>query len=246
MPQFGHLPYVMGEGNKKLSKRDPQAALNSYRDAGYLPEGLLNYLALLGWSIADDHDIFSLDEMVAAFDVADVNANPARFDPKKCLAINAVHIRQLDAGRLRATARGPDRRGRIRVDPAVVAGRGAACPGTGADAGRRSRAASLPADRRGRLRHRRGGRREGAQGRLARRRHHRHCTALDGLEWTTAAIEAALHSALIDDLGLKPRDAYTPLRVAVTGRTVSPPLFESLELLGSQRVMSRLRSAIAL
>ena len=95
IPQFGHLPYVMGEGNKKLSKRDPQSSLNLYREAGYLPEGLLNYLALLGWSIADDHDIFSMQEMVAAFDVADVNANPARFDGTKCEAINAIHIRAL-------------------------------------------------------------------------------------------------------------------------------------------------------
>ena len=74
----------MGEGNRKLSKRDPEGSFETYRDDGYIPEGLINYLALLGWSIADDHDIFSRDEMVAAFDIADVNANPARFDPKKC------------------------------------------------------------------------------------------------------------------------------------------------------------------
>ena len=102
VPSFGHLPYVMGEGNKKLSKRDPQSALGTYRDAGYLPEGLLNYLALLGWSIADDHDVFSMTEMVERFDVKDVNANPARFDPKKCEAINATHIRMLDAADFRA------------------------------------------------------------------------------------------------------------------------------------------------
>ena len=64
-PQFGHLPYVMGEGNKKLSKRDPEAHLLGYRDQGFLPEGLLNYLALLGWAIAADRDVFTLDEMVA-------------------------------------------------------------------------------------------------------------------------------------------------------------------------------------
>jgi glutamyl-tRNA synthetase len=95
VPEFGHLPYVMGEGNKKLSKRDPQSSLRLYRDQGYIPEGLLNYLALLGWSIADDRDIFSLDEMVDAFDIKDVNANPARFDGKKCEAINAAHLRLL-------------------------------------------------------------------------------------------------------------------------------------------------------
>ena len=86
----------MGEGNKKLSKRDPQSSLNLYRERGFLPEGLLNYLSLLGWSLSADQDIFTMDEMVAAFDIADVNPNPARFDLKKCEAINADHIRLLD------------------------------------------------------------------------------------------------------------------------------------------------------
>lgn len=95
-PAFGHLPYVMGEGNKKLSKRDPQASLNLYRERGFLPEGLINYLSLLGWSIAEDRDIFGRDELVAAFDIADVNANPARFDLKKAEHINAEHLRMLD------------------------------------------------------------------------------------------------------------------------------------------------------
>ena len=79
-PEFGHLPYVMGAGNRKLSKRDPESNLLGYRDQGFLPEGLLNYLALLGWSIADDRDIFTLAEMVEAFEISRVNPNPARFD----------------------------------------------------------------------------------------------------------------------------------------------------------------------
>src|SRR3954470_14765988 len=94
-PEFGHLPYVMGEGNKKLSKRDPEAHALAYRDQGFLPEGLLNYLALLGWSIAGDRDVFTLEEMVAAFEIGDVNPNPARFDLKKCEAINSSHMRML-------------------------------------------------------------------------------------------------------------------------------------------------------
>src|ERR1700724_74681 len=106
IPEFAHLPTVLGEGTKKLSKRDPQSNLFAHRERGFIPEGLLNYLALLGWSIAPDRDVFSLDEMVRAFDVADVNANPARFDQKKADAINAEHIRLLDAddftARLRA------------------------------------------------------------------------------------------------------------------------------------------------
>src|SRR5205085_2196166 len=94
-PRFGHLPYVTGEGSKKLSKRDPQSNLDIYRERGFLPEGFANYLALLGWSIAEDRDIFSMAEMVEAFDVTRVSANPARFDVKKAEAINATHLRAL-------------------------------------------------------------------------------------------------------------------------------------------------------
>ncbi|WP_245195274.1 glutamate--tRNA ligase family protein, partial [Kocuria subflava] len=71
VPEFGHLPYVMGEGNKKLSKRDPESSLFNLRDAGFIPEGLLNYLALLGWSLSADQDVFTQDEFVAAFVVHD-------------------------------------------------------------------------------------------------------------------------------------------------------------------------------
>ena len=85
----------MGDGNKKLSKRDPESSLFHHRDRGFIPEGLLNYLALLGWSLTHDRDVFSIDEMVAAFDVADVNPNPARFDLKKAESINGDHIRLL-------------------------------------------------------------------------------------------------------------------------------------------------------
>ena len=85
----------MGQGNKKLSKRDPEASLLGYRTQGFLPEGLLNYLALLGWAIGPDRDVFTIEEMVAAFDIGDVNPNPARFDLKKAEAINADHMRML-------------------------------------------------------------------------------------------------------------------------------------------------------
>ncbi|MEY3335504.1 MAG: hypothetical protein RL566_427, partial [Actinomycetota bacterium] len=83
VPRFGHLPFVMGEGNKKLSKRNPESNLFLHRDRGFIREGLLNYLALLGWSISADRDIFTLSEMCEKFDVSSVNPNPARFDQKK-------------------------------------------------------------------------------------------------------------------------------------------------------------------
>ena len=94
-PQFAHLPFVMGQGNKKLSKRDPESNLFNHRDAGIIPEGMVNYLSLLGWSLSADQDIFGRDELVKNFDVADVLGNPARFDEKKLIAINAEHILSL-------------------------------------------------------------------------------------------------------------------------------------------------------
>lgn len=106
IPEYAHLPTVLGEGTEEAVKRDPQSNLFLHRDRGFLPEGLLNYLATLGWGIAEDRDVFSLGEMVTAFDVVDVNSNPARFDQKKADAINAEHIRMLDpaefASRLKA------------------------------------------------------------------------------------------------------------------------------------------------
>ena len=136
VPEFAHLPSVLGDGNKKLSKRDPQSNLFLHRERGFIPEGLLNYLALLGWGIAEDRDVFSLDEMVAAFDVVDVNSNPARFDQKKADALNAEHIRLLSeedfTERLRAyfAAHGHD----TGLDDTAIRGGGPA----GADAHRRA------------------------------------------------------------------------------------------------------------
>ncbi|HKF33331.1 MAG TPA: glutamate--tRNA ligase [Jatrophihabitantaceae bacterium] len=233
VPSFGHLPYVMGEGNKKLSKRDPQSSLNLYREQGYLPEGLLNYLALLGWSIAPDRDVFSLDEMVAAFDIADVNANPARFDPKKCEAINAAHIRLLDpeefAKRLADWLPG--------VPFELVA---AAAPLVQ----ERSQTLAEAADM---LRFLVVDDIEIEPAAVKQLDPDVLAVAIPALStvpaWDAASIEVSLRAALIEGLGLKPRNAFGPIRVAVTGRTVSPPLFESLELLGRERALARLQAA---
>ncbi|AUZ87383.1 glutamate--tRNA ligase, partial [Arthrobacter agilis] len=102
MPLFGHLPYVMGQGNKKLSKRDPESNLFLHRERGFIREGLLNYLSLLGWSLSADEDIFSVEQLVEKFDVRDVLANPARFDLKKAEAINGTHVRLLDPAEFRS------------------------------------------------------------------------------------------------------------------------------------------------
>ncbi|MCW2768063.1 MAG: glutamyl-tRNA synthetase [Nocardioides sp.] len=251
VPRVGHLPYVMGEGNKKLSKRDPQAHLMAYRDQGFLPEGLLNYLALLGWAIAADRDIFSLDEMVAAFDIKDVNPNPARFDLKKAEAINAAHLRRLSLDDLTA-----------RVTPFLQAAGVLTTPVSVADAQLLEQAMPLVSERINKLTeavemldwlfvdedHFTRDEADVAKlldddGRAVVRASY---DAVSGLtEWSTAAIQDALQKRLVDELGLKPRNAFGPVRVAVTGRRVSPPLFESMELLGRERSLARLQSALA-
>lgn len=243
VPEFAHLPTVLGEGTKKLSKRDPQSNLFAHRDRGFIPEGLLNYLALLGWSIAGDRDVFSLEEMVAAFDVVDVNANPARFDQKKADAINAEHIRLLGAEDFTARLRDYfDAHGhRMGLDDTQF----------GAAARLVQTRIVVLGDAWGLLKFlnddeytidpKAAAKELGAEGGGVL---DAAVAALDGLaEWAVADIEAALKGALLDGLGLKPRKAFGPIRVAVTGSSVSPPLFESLELLGRERSLQRLRAA---
>jgi glutamyl-tRNA synthetase len=243
-PRFGHLPYVMGEGNKKLSKRDPEAHLLAYRDKGFLPEGLLNYLALLGWAIADDRDVFTLDERVDAFQLRRVNPNPARFDLKKAEAINAAHLRMLSVAEMTE-----------RVTPYLQAAGILGEPVTDEQAGLLARAMPLVHERINKLT-------EavdmlgflfapevayddadvtklldeaGLQVVDAAR------ATLAGLEdWTTEGIEQSLRTRLVEELGLKPRVAFGPVRVAITGRRISPPLFESMELLGREESLRRL------
>ena len=249
LPEFGHLPYVRGQGNKKLSKRDPAANALGYRDAGFLPEGLLNYMALLGWAIADDRDVFTLDEMVQAFDIRRVNPNPARFDLKKCEAINASHMRMLSVEELTERLLPYLRDAGLVADPPteeqrrILAG---AVPLVHERIGKLTEGVSMlgfllvdeadftrdPADVEKLL---------DADGRAVVKAAHDALAALD--TWTTEAIDEALRKALVEDLGLKPRHAFGPVRVAVSGSRVSPPLFESLELLGRERSLARLASA---
>ena len=248
-PQFGHLPLVMGEGSRKLSKRDPEFNLFHYRERGFLPEGLLNYLALLGWSIADDRDVFGVDELVAAFDVSRVSSNPARFDQRKAEAINGAHLRALPvdefvarvlpylskAGLIGDEPTGEQRAVVTKLAPLVQE----RCVVLGDAAGMlgflfadeqsfapepASAAKVLGAD-------------------AAPVLHAALRSLGDSAEWTAESIEAALKESLVDGLGLKPRKAFAPIRVAVTGRTVSPPLYESMELLGRERSMHRLQQA---
>ena len=252
MPQFGHLPYVMGEGNRKLSKRDPESNLFLHRQRGFTPEGLLNYLALLGWAIGPDRDVFSVDELVAAFDIADVNPNPARFDLKKAEAINAAHLRLLApadfrgrlvpflhaAGlvsglafdglapreqalltsaaplvqeRMTLLAEAPGMLGFLFVADDAVALEPEALEALRDEASTVLDAAVLVLD------------------------------AIPSDSFAAAPLQGALAAVLVSEMEIKPRFAFTPLRTAITGRRVSPPLFESMEILGKDASLVRLR-----
>lgn len=251
-PQFGHLPYVMGEGNKKLSKRDPESAFSHYQRAGFLPEALANYLGLLGWSLGNDVEFFSLAQMAEAFGLSRVNASPARFDIKKCTAVNAWWIRSISvddlAGRIipflvaagalpadptpeqramlqRATPLISERMELLSQAPGLLGFLFAGEPGCSPFEVDADDAARVLDD---------------AGREVARQA----AVALQAVvTWSLPGIEDALRTALVDGLGLKPRLAFGPVRVAVTGRRVSPPLFESLELLGRERSIDRLVAA---
>jgi glutamyl-tRNA synthetase len=252
IPQFGHLPFVMGDGNKKLSKRDPESNLFHHRDRGFIPEGLLNYLALLGWGLSADRDVFSLDEMVGAFDIANVNPNPARFDQKKADAINASHIRLLDpadflnrlipylqsAGVLGSTvsdaeqailaeaapliqeritvlSEAPDMLGFLFVTADKIEIMDDARAGLPENA---AAIATAAAEKLG---------------------------DVGDADFKTEHIQELLNALLIEQMQLKPRVAFGPLRTAISGRRISPPLFESMQILGRDETVARLKGFAA-
>lgn len=250
VPRFGHMPLVLGEtGTKKLSKRDPQADLFLQREKGFIHEGLLNYLALLGWSIGPDRDVFSLEEFTAAFDIVDVNPNPARFDQKKAESINGDHIRML----------APEDFAQ-RIVPYLLAA-GIVSPEPTPEQRELIAAAAPLVQERVQLL----GEVPALLGFLFTNDIDYAEDALKGLpdsaaevlvasvgalelvpeeEFTAASVQEALSAALIDGLGLKPRVAYGPPRVAISGRRISPPLFESMELLGKAETIRRLGALV--
>ncbi len=257
VPRFGHLPYVMGGGNKKLSKRDPESNLLGYREQGFLPEGLLNYLALLGWSLPAvdgvDRDVFTLDEMVEAFEISRVNPNPARFDLKKCEAINGDHVRLLSGQDLQDRLVPYFRAAGLVSDPLTA---DEAAMLTAATPLVQERMALLTeavemlrflftsdddlqvdeADRAKVL--------DESGLDVVRAAREALAAIPETTEWSTPTVEGALRASLIDGLGLKPRVAFGPVRVAVSGRRVSPPLFESIELLGRTSTLRRLDAVL--
>lgn len=251
IPEFGHLPYVMGQGNKKLSKRDPESSLYNLLDAGFVKEGLLNYLSLLGWSLSHDEDIFTMDQMVAAFDIKDVLANPARFDLKKAEAINGTHIRLLEAEDFRnrlvpflhkaGLVSAEDFAGLAEREQAILTEAAplvqermqllGEAPGLLGFLFKQDAEIEVAEDAAKQLK-------ESAPAVLEAA-----ISALEPLEnFVAAEIEAALRQAIVEGLEIKPRLAFGPVRTAVSGQRISPPLFESMEILGKESSLTRLRA----
>jgi len=234
LPIYAHLPLLHGPDGKKLSKRHGAAAVGELRDAGYLPEAVRNYLALLGWGAGDDATVLSTSELVERFSLERVSRNPARFDEVKLKWLNGVYIRGLPLEEL--TRRLEAFTGREGLGEAARISQekihtladfwplcGFLFDGPRDDPPARERWL-------------------GEQGRAALR------DARDGLAEAQSFDEAGVGEALeavIRARGAKPREVYQPLRVAISGTTVSPGIFESVALLGREETLRRIDRALA-
>lgn len=245
-PVFAHLPFVMGQDNAKLSKRNGEVSIAWYREQGFLPEAICNYLALLGWSPGDDRENISMQELVDLFTVERVNSSPARFDMKKLEAINGDKIRALTIEDFLARAL-PFllKDGVISGTDAEIAVVKSALPIIQERIARMNEVTamlkflfveqlSFEPESEAKIKE------EPSQ--------HVVQKALEALQdlqnWNHSEIEAKLRAVLLDEMGLKPRLAFGPVRIAVTGSHISPPLFESMELLGKERSLARLQAAV--
>ena len=241
-PRYAHLPLLHGPDGKKLSKRHGAASVQELRDAGYLPAAVRNYLALLGWGTDDDTTILSTEELVERFD--DRARRPLLGDLRRAqaaLAQRPLHARAA----ARRVRRGGGRRARARRAMPRRPPTASVCPGLrdrageGADAERAVAVDPFSSSRPSTTR--RHGRRS-----WARRRREALEAALEVLRAAEPRRRrrSSASSAVVERLGAKPRDLYQPLRVAITGTTVSPGIFDSLAALGRERssARSRLRS----
>jgi glutamyl-tRNA synthetase len=245
-PSFAHLPFVMGTDNAKLSKRNGEVSIAWYREEGFLPEAICNYLALLGWSPGDDRENISMEELVELFKIERVNSSPARFDMKKLEAINGDKIRALTLEDFRN-----------RALPFLL--KANVISGEPEEVEQVTKALPIIQERIARLKEVVPMLRflfvddvifdEGNEEKLTDQETQKVLkSATNSLEsvtnWNHQEIENALRVALLEEMGLKPRIAFSPVRIAITGSHISPPLFESMELLGRERSMKRLHSAI--
>ena len=247
-PVFAHLPFVMGQDNTKLSKRNGEVSIAWYREQGYLPEAICNYLALLGWSPGDDRENITMKELCDLFTVEKVHSSPARFDMKKLEAINGDKIRALTIDEF------------LKWSLPFLTKAGII---TGTDSENALVKSALPI-----IQERIVKLDEVPQmlkflfvkefaveaesvskitDSVSKDILKRSVKELEPLSsWTHENIEAALRASLIEEMGLKPRIAFTAVRIATTGSTISPPLFESMELLGKDASLARIAAALTL
>jgi glutamyl-tRNA synthetase len=245
---YGHLSLLMGPDGKKLSKRHGDTALSAYREAGFIPQAMVNYLALLGWSPGHDETVVGLDEMIARFDGTSISRNPAVFDPTKLEWMNGVYIREMADGDFVALAR-----------PLIEEDLGRAL--TDEEVDRFLRLVPLVKERTKLVNE------VPAQARFLFEPPAAYDEAswtkvmeapeapiaLDGArlilrdleDWSPMSIDEGLRS-MLEVHELSARKGLQPIRVAISGSTVSPPLFESIELLGRAETIERLERARAL
>ena len=243
-PTYAHLPLLFGPDGKKLSKRHGDTSVAAFRDRGFLPEAMFNYLAILGWSLDAETTIFSPAQAVEAFSLASVSKNPAVFDTDKLLWMSGEYMRDLPRATFDERAQevlATEREGWTEGDWDVVAPLAALiqerikvweelepmCRFLLDD--------SLTYDDRSWSKVMRPETSIPAMGAALER--------LASVEWTVDAIEASLR-AMLEELELNARKGLQPLRVAATGSQVSPPLFESLHALGRERVVERMTNAV--
>jgi glutamyl-tRNA synthetase len=232
-PVYAHLPLLHGPDGKKLSKRHGAASVQALRDAGYLPAAVRNYLALLGWGYDDTTTFFTTDELIERFSLERVSRNPAVFDEQKLRWMNGRYLREMDRDEL--TRLLEERLGRTGLREAVEIAQEKMqtledfWPLAGFLVERR------PTDERawekvmG----------DGAAERLAKARE-----ALAGAEpFDTETVESALRS-VVEELGAKPKEVFQPVRVAISGTTVSPGIFESVAVLGRDEALARIDDAL--
>ncbi len=238
-PRYAHLPQVLGPDRQPLSKRHGSTSVLAFREQGYLPEAMVNYLALLGWSPGDDREVLTRRELIDAFDLTRVSSNPAAFDIEKLMWLNNHDIQRLDDDDLAARCLHFLTEAGVMPDPATLL---AAMPLVKErmktltesvdllrflftdDIVPNEKAAGLLA--------------KAPEGYLARA-----AEALEGATaWEAASIGAAM-DGLAASAGLNRTKGWQPVRAAVTGSNVSPPLPESLALLGRARTLERLRAA---
>ncbi len=231
-PAYAHVPMIFGEDGGRLSKRHGVVSVDEFRAAGYLPEALWNFLALLGWAPDGETTIMGRDELVQRFSLERVGSSPATFDYAKLDWMNGVYLRAL------APEEYADRL------VAYLREQGIDWPEDGVRA-----AATIVQEKIGRL-----GEFPDFAGFLFHDVHpdpalldrrilgEAERTLTEVSPWKAGAIEEAL-KALCDRLGEKPRTVYLPIRVALTGSRVSPGLYESLELLGREESLTRVRTA---